>query len=254
MGSDRLVLLRHEEGISFVELNRPEKRNALSSALLEQLWQAIDEARRLASQKVLLLSGNGPIFCAGMDLKEAAQPESIEPLGNLIAKVLTMLYTCPLITIAAVNGAAVAGGAGVMSACDFAIATDDAKIGYPEIKHGLVAAQVATLLVRQVGFRKVRELLLLGELIPAQAALEIGLISQLAPSGQLMATALELARRAASQPHSAIAETKRLLAALEPHPFADDLRIAIGIHRKARRSEAAQQGIAAFLAPPHPPH
>lgn len=247
MSKEQLVLVEHKEVVTHITLNRPEKRNALCLSLLEQLCKAIHDTAKMPSQRVIVLSANGPVFCAGMDLKEASQHENINPLANLIAKALASLYSSPLVTIAAVNGAAVAGGAGLMSACDLVVAASDAKIGYPEIKHGLVAAQVSTLLVRQVPWRTVRELLLLGELIDTKRALEIGLINRIVPSKELLKTAFELAAEAAKHAPEATAETKRLLSALEPHSFNDDLRLAIGIHRKARRSHAAKEGIELFL-------
>jgi methylglutaconyl-CoA hydratase len=246
MSKENLILVEHGEGITHITLNRPEKRNALSIALLEQLCKAIKETIRMSSQRAIVLSGNGPTFCAGMDLEEASHHENLNPLTNLIAKALTSIYSAPLITVAAVNGAAIAGGAGVLSACDIVVAADNAKIGYPEIRHGLVAAQVSTLLVRQVHWRTVRELLLLGELIDSKRALEIGLINRVVPDHEVLKTAFALAAEAAKYAPEATAETKRLLSALEPHSFNDDLRIAIGIHRKARRSHSAMEGIRAF--------
>lgn len=247
MSKEHLVLVEHKGVITHITLNRPEKRNALNIALLEQLCKSIHETTRMVNQRAIVISGNGPVFCAGMDLKEASHHENINPLANLIAKALASLYSSPLITIAAVNGAAIAGGAGLMSACDLVLAASDAKIGYPEIRHGLVAAQVSTLLVRQVSWRTVRELLLLGELIDSKRALEIGLINRIVPSKELLKTAFELATEAAKHAPEATAETKRLLSALEPHSINDDLRVAIGIHRKARRSHAAKVGIQSFL-------
>lgn len=247
MPKKNLVLVEHEGKITHITLNRPEKRNALSIALLEQLCKAIKDTIHMSNQRAIVLSGKGPVFCSGMDLEEASHPENLNPLTNLIAKALTSLYSAPLITVAAVNGAAIAGGAGLMSACDMVVAATDAKIGYPEIRHGLVAAQVSTLLVRQVPWRTVRELLLLGEIFDSKRALEIGLINRIVPPQELLNTALAMAVYAAQYAPEATAETKRLLSALEPHSFNDDLRIAIGIHRKARRSHAAKEGIQAFL-------
>lgn len=241
------MLVEHKGVVTHITLNRPEKRNALSISLLEQLCKAIHDTIKMPNQRAIVLSGNGPVFCAGMDLKEASHHENVDPLANLIAKALASLYSSPLVTIAAVNGAAIGGGAGLMSACDLAVAASDAKVGYPEIRHGLVAAQVSTLLIRQVSWRTVRELLLLGELIDSQRALEIGLINRIVPSQDLLNTAFELAAEAAKYAPEATAETKRLLSALEPHSFNDDLRVAIGIHRKARRSHAAKEGIQSFL-------
>lgn len=242
-----LIIVEQQEEITCITLNRPEKRNALNMALLEQFCKALHETAKNPHQKVIIITGKGSIFSSGMDLMEAADPATINPLSNLIAKSLTGLYTSPLITIAALNGSAIAGGAGLMSACDFVISSSDAKIGYPEIKHGLVAAQVATLLTRRIKWRDVRELLLLGELIDAEKAKEIGLINQIVGPEETLSHALKLGHQAAKNSTTAIGETKRLLASLEPHAFADDLRVALHIHRKARRSHAASKGISAFI-------
>jgi len=218
---------------------------------LEQLCSAIRETEKIPTQKAVVITGNGPVFCAGMDLYEASKPENLDPMANLIAKALSALYRSPLITVAAVNGAAIAGGAGLMSACDFVVAASNAKIGYPEIQRGLVAAQVSTLLVRQVGWRAARELLLLGELIDTDRSLQIGLINYIVSPNELLPKALSIAHQAAKNPHEAISETKRLLMALEHHSLNDHLRLAIGIHRKARLSDSANKGIADFLSNRH---
>lgn len=243
-----LVLVERNESITSITLNRKEKRNALNLALLQQLIETIHETEKMADQRALILSGNGSIFCAGMDLYEASQPENLDPMTNLIAKALSTLYNCPLVTIAAVNGAAMAGGAGLMSACDFVVAASNAKIGYPEIQRGLVAAQVSTLLTRQVAWRHVRELLLIGELVDADRAKEMGLVNFVVSPDELYSRAFSLAQQASKHAPEAITETKRILTALEHHSLNAHLRIAMGIHRKARLSDAARQGISDFLS------
>lgn len=245
MDKNALVLVDHLESVTHITLNRPEKRNALNRQLLEQLCTAIDETSRMADRRAIVLSGNGPIFCAGMDLKEASSDENPKPLADLIAKALTSLSSSPLLTIAAVGGAAIAGGAGLMSACDYVVAASDAKVGYPEIRHGLVAALVSVFLVRQVPWRIARELLLLGQLIDCERALEIGLINRIVPGEKLLKSAFEVAEEAAKFSSTAIAETKRLLADLEP-PVNEDLKKALDVHRKMRSSREAKEGMRSF--------
>src|ERR1019366_782096 len=126
------VLIAHAGPVTTVTLNRPDKRNALNTELLAQLIAAIAAAEADATQRILVLRGAGTIFCSGLDLDEAAQPDRAHASANLVGQALRALSATRLITIAAVQGAAIAGGAGLMSACDFAVATNDAKLGYPE--------------------------------------------------------------------------------------------------------------------------
>lgn len=243
-----LVLVnRDHPSVTILTLNRPEKRNALNIALLEELCRLFEETEKLAGQRIAIIAGAGSIFCAGLDLKEAVASELVEQSAALLARLLSALYSSSLVTIAAVQGAAIAGGAGLASACDFIIAAKGTQFGYPEVRRGLVAAQVAVLLQRQLPMRKVRELLLLGESIDAEEALEIGLINCVAASEQLIDKALEIASVALKGAPQAIVETKRLLTALESVPLADQLKIAMETHHRARLSSEAKEGVAAFF-------
>src|SRR6266498_2340399 len=142
------ILTAREGQVTTLTLNRPDKRNALNVELLEEFCAGIAAAESDASQRVLVLRGAGAVFCSGLDLAEAAQPERAIASAELVGKALRALATTRLITIAAVQGAAIAGGAGLMSACDFAVATRDAKFGYPEVRRGLVPALIMTFLRR----------------------------------------------------------------------------------------------------------
>src|ERR1700676_2100497 len=164
--------------ITVVTLNRPERRNALTIELLTELTAAINVTAADEQQRVLILRGAGQAFCTGLDLKEAADDGKAHATAEMVAKTLTALSQTRLITIAAVHGAAVAGGAGIMSACDFVVAAEKTKIGYPEVRRGLVAGLVMTFLRRQIGERDMRELVLGGELIDAHRAREIGLVNR----------------------------------------------------------------------------
>ncbi|HVD96368.1 MAG TPA: enoyl-CoA hydratase/isomerase family protein, partial [Candidatus Limnocylindria bacterium] len=175
--------------MSVVTLNRPERRNALTLELLTQLCAAIKVASDEAQERVLILRGAGVAFCTGLDLKEAADQTKAHATAEMVAKTLIAISQTRLITIAAVHGAAVAGGAGIMSACDFVVAAQGAKIGYPEVRRGLVAGLVMTFLRRQVGERNMRELLLGSELIDAARAKEIGLINRVVAPDSLMSEA-----------------------------------------------------------------
>src|SRR5215471_10427645 len=177
-----VVLVEKESPqITVVTLNRPERRNALTIELLTELCAAINIASGQPEQRVLILRGSGASFCTGLDLKEAADQTKAHATAEMVAKTLITLSQTRLITIAAVHGAAVAGGAGIMSACDFVIAAERTKIGYPEVRRGLVAGLVMTFLRRQIGERNMRELVLGGELIDAARAREIGLVNRVVP-------------------------------------------------------------------------
>src|SRR6266496_4634087 len=162
--------------IKVITLNRPERRNALTIELLTELAAAIKVASDEPHERILILRGAGAAFCTGMDLKVATS-QNAHAMAEMVAETLLTLSQTRLITIAAVHGAAVAGGAGIMSACDFVVAAEGTKIGYPEVRRGLVAGLVMSFLRRQVGERNMRELLLGSELIDAERAKEIGLVN-----------------------------------------------------------------------------
>src|SRR6266478_1097961 len=181
-----VIIEKQTPQITVLTLNRPERRNALTIELLTELTAEIEAASADEQQRVLILRGAGAAFCTGLDLKEAADPKKAHATAEMVAKTLITLSQTRLITIAAVHGAAVAGGAGIMSACDFVVAAERTKIGYPEVRRGLVAGLVMTFLRRQAGERNMRELVLGGELIDAERAREIGLVNRVVPSGELM--------------------------------------------------------------------
>src|SRR5947207_11713739 len=168
-----VLIEKQSPQITMVTLNRPERRNALTLELLNELVAAIKVSSDQTSERVLILRGAGAAFCTGLDLKEAADPKKAHATAEMVANTLVALSQTRLITIAAVHGAAVAGGAGIMSACDFVVAAEKTKIGYPEVRRGLVAGLVLTFLRRQVRERDIRELLLGGELFEADRAKEI---------------------------------------------------------------------------------
>lgn len=233
-------------GITLLTLNRAEKRNALSVELVQALLAALTAAEKDAAQRVLILAGAGPVFCAGLDLAEAADPARAHQSAELIGQVLRRLSESRLVTIAVVRGAAIAGGAGLMSACDFAYAEDSAQIGYPETRRGLVAALVMTFLRRQLRERDARRILLTGELFSGRHAAEIGLVNAALQADQLMPTALHTAAEVLQGGPEAVARTKQLLARLWPSPLAADLDQAMGTHLETRQSAEIQEGIAAF--------
>ncbi len=201
-----------------VTINRPDKRNALSRVLIAELTSAVQRAATDPAARCVILTGSGPAFCAGMDLDElrgtienATEAELVWDDAAKLSALYSLIYELPQPTIAAVNGAAVAGGAGLMTVCDLAVSVPGAKFGYPEVRRGLVAAMVLPHLLRHVGERAARWMLLSGELIDAAEALRIGLINSVAEPTELMPTALRWAGSCADGGPKALATTKELL-------------------------------------------
>lgn len=232
--------------VTIVTLNRPERRNALTIELLTELTAALDLAAADEQQRVLILRGAGQAFCTGLDLKEAADEKNAHATAEMVAKTLVALSQTRLITIAAVHGAAVAGGAGIMSACDFVVAASKTKIGYPEVRRGLVAGLVMTFLRRQVREREMRELLLGCELIDAERAREMGLVNRVVAPDQVMNEAQKFADSVLQGAPGALAQTKRLIEELWSSSVKDDVDLALKYHMQARESDEAREGIAAF--------
>jgi methylglutaconyl-CoA hydratase len=234
-------------GIASITLNRPDRRNALNAALLEALCEAIGAAEHQRSKRVLILRGAGPVFCAGLDLKEALDETAAEHNSQLVLKSLRSIARSRLISIAVVQGAAMAGGAGLMSACDFALAADDARIGFPEVHRGLVAALVMCFVARNVPGRHVRSLLMLGHSVDAKRAEAIGLVNEAIPVAQLDERATRLAADLLTAAPAALEHTKALLERFSPWDLSEDLDAALRHHMQARSSLEAREGLLAFL-------
>jgi methylglutaconyl-CoA hydratase len=250
--STDLVLYELRSPAAVLTLNRPDRRNALSRGLIAALGDALARARDDSAARCVVLTGSGPSFCAGMDLAELqeslAAPETAPVWDDALrlAKVYDLLYTLPKPTIAAVNGAAVAGGAGLVSVCDLALAAPGAKFGYPEVRRGLVAAMVMPHLLRHVGERTARYLLLTGELIDAEEACRVGFVNAVVPAEQLLEKALSWTRALAEGGPQALARTKELL-----HRFshqAMSLEEAARASAAPRLTEECRKGLEAFFA------
>lgn len=251
--SETVVLYESQPPAVVITLNRPDKRNALSHALIAGLTDAFHRAAADPAARCVILTGAGHAFCAGMDLAELSDQldrpgETQEIWDNAfrLASLFDLIYALPKPTIAAVNGAAVAGGAGLMTVCDLALATPEAKLGYPEVRRGLVAAMVMPHLLRHVGERTARYLFLTGELIQAEEALRTGLINAVVPAEQLMDRARQWALSLAEGGPQALTKTKNLLKRFS--------RQALSVEETARASaeprltEECQQGLRAFFA------
>jgi len=241
-----VLIEKQSPQITVVTLNRPERRNALTLELLSQLCAAIKVASDEPQNRVIILRGAGAAFCTGLDLKEAADQTKAHATAEMVANTLIAVSQTHLVTIAAVHGAAVAGGAGIMSACDFVVAAERTRIGYPEVRRGLVAGLVMTFLRRQVSERNMRELLLGSELIYAERANEIGLVNRVVAQNDLMPEALKFAASVLQGAPGAVAQTKRLIDELWWRSVKDDVDLALKYHMQARESDEAREGIAAF--------
>ena len=191
------IQLAYEGAVATITLNRPDKRNAISFELIDDLLQALDEVSK-SDAIVLILTGAGKAFCSGMDLENLKSLLGRTPEQNLsdsetMVQLFRALYEFPKVTIAAVNGPAIAGGTGLALLCDFTLAVPEAKFGYTEVRIGFVPAIVSTFLLRQVGEKQARDLLLTGRIFGSDEALRMGLINEIVPPESLLARAQELA-------------------------------------------------------------
>lgn len=246
-------LALHDDGpVRVLTLDRPEVKNALSRRLRAELAEQVRLAGEDDAVRALVLTGAGDAFCAGLDLNElegtlsATEAEHREDTTALAALLLA-LVRCPKPVIAAVNGPAVAGGAGLVTACDVAFAGASARFGYTEARIGFVAALVSVLLVRQVGDKHARELLLGAGLIDAQRAAAIGLVNEVVADDGLMDRALAFARRVARNAPGSLAATKRLLAEVVAASLADGMAAAIEVNVASRSGAELAEGVRAFL-------
>ena len=241
------VLVEKKNRTTIVTLNRPDRRNALTIELMTELSDALEAAGADPTQRVVILRGAGQAFCAGLDLQETTIMEKAHRSAEMVAKTLLAISQTRLITIAQIHGAAVAGGAGLMSACDFVIAAEQTKIGYPEVRRGLVAGLVMTFLRRQLRERHIRELLFTGDLISAERACEIGLVNRVVPPNELENETQKTVDAVLQNAPTALANTKRLIEALWSSSVKEDVELALRHHMEARESAEAKEGIAAFL-------
>ena len=247
-----VLLVNDVEGIRTLTLNRPEVRNALNQELREVLNQTLLETQTDSTIRAVILTGASTTFCAGMDLAELEKLQDKSYEDNLedatkLAELLELVYTFPKPVIAALQGHALAGGAGLASACDFVIMSEAANLGYTEVKLGFVAALVSVFLIRQVGERRARDLLLSGRLINAAEALEFGLVNEIHGSDKVMPRAFELAKDLSQNAPNALATTKRLLADLPSLRLQDALHHAAEVNAMVRGDEELKEGVRAFL-------
>jgi methylglutaconyl-CoA hydratase len=215
--------------------------------LMRQLCATIDHLAADESQRVVILRGEGPVFCSGLDLQEAADFEQAESSGRLVERTLRTLHKTPLITICAAHGSVVAGGAGLMAACDVVVAADDLWIGFPEVRRGLLPALITGVLKGKVRDGDLRDLFLVAEPINARRALQIGLVQRVVPADKVLAEATSLALNVLKGGPQALRQTKQMLNQLDEIPPANLTAHLLHLHHATRESEEAREGLVAFL-------
>ncbi len=245
------LTLEFDRHLATLTLNRPEKRNAVSVGMITDLLRAFDEVEK-SSTRVLILTGAGSAFCAGMDLEylKAFRAQSREDImldARRIASLFRRLWSFPKPVVAAVNGAAVAGGCGLATFCDFTLTVPEAKFGYTEVRVGFIPAIVSCFVVRQLGEKRARELLLSGRLLDAAEGALLGLITEIVPADRLAARARELAASLAELSPTALASAKRLLVRLSEAELDRELDLAIQSSVEIRLTEDFREGLSAFL-------
>ena len=241
-----------EAGVLTLTLDRPDKRNALSAALVEALHQALESADLDPEVRVVVLTGAGRDFCAGADLEELlasadAPPEANEASALRLGSLLTRMRALPKPVLAVVRGRALAGGAGLMTACDLVLASTGAQVGYPEVLRGFVPAMVMAILRRQAGEKAALDLVLTGRLLGADEALRAGLVSRVVPEEALDDEGRELARILAGAPPSALALTKRLFHEMDGRSVEQGVALGARVNALARQTPEFREAIARFL-------
>ena len=275
--------LEHEDDLATLTFNRPEKRNAISPEMIDELSGALDEAQS-GRARVVILTGAGTAFCAGMDLDAlralaAPSPEhtsegaalkdgatkGAEPRGSRrarssaspaltdlessrrIASMFRRIYSFPKPMIAAVNGPAIAGGCAIASLADFTLAVPEAKFGYTEVRIGFIPAIVSVFLIRQVGEKRARDLLLTGRIFDAEEARQMGLVNEIVAQEKLLERARELATTLLGVSPTSLAYTKRLLREFTKAEMDRELDLAVEQNARIRSTADFREGLAAFL-------
>jgi len=242
------------DGVLTLTLDRPDKRNALSAALIDALHAALERADLDADARVVVLRGAGRDFCAGADLDELLASADLtlaenEAAARRLGAVFTRMRSLPKPVVAVVQGRALAGGAGLVTACDLAIAAASAQLGYPEIQRGFVPAMVMTLLRRAVGEKVALDLVLTGRMLPAEEARAVGLLTRVVTDGELERELSAVVGALVAASASALALTKQLFYQLDDRALDDGIAIGARVNALARQTPDFRAAIAHFLRP-----
>jgi methylglutaconyl-CoA hydratase len=245
------VQFAEADRIATITLNRPDKRNAISYELMDDLIAALQQAANSPAQ-VVILTGAGKAFCSGMDLDNLKQLTGRTHEQNLqdsvtMASLFKSLYDFSKPTIAAVNGPAIAGGTGLATLCDFTLAVPEAKFGYTEVRIGFVPAIVSSFLIANVGEKRARDLLLTGRIFGAEEAQRLGLVNEIVAPEQLMARAQELAGQLLENSPASLQATKRLLSSYTREQLDRQVAQAVEANAGIRKTTDFKEGITAFL-------
>ena len=247
----KTLALQESGGIALLTLNRPDKRNAISYELIAELLQALESIRNSESQ-ILIVTGAGKAFCSGMDLENLkslvgrTEEQNLED-SRTMARLFRSIYDFPKPTIAAVNGPAIAGGTGIATICDFTLAAPEATFGYTEVRIGFVPAIVSSFLLRQVGEKQARDLLLTGRIFSAEEALRMGLVNEIVEPERLLPRAHELAGKLIENSPSSLRATKELLAQSINEELDHSLEASIAENARIRQTHDFREGISSFL-------
>lgn len=240
------------DGVATLTLNRPEKRNALNGELVDALHDALGELAAEPDVRVVALRGAGRDFCAGADLAELekiAEMGSEESLADAqrLGDLFVALRTLDRPVVAVVHGKALAGGAGLATACDLVLAREDAVFGYPEVHLGFVPAMVMAILRRKLGESRAFELVARGRRVDAPEAQELGLVNRVFPESAFQEAVDSYLQELAALPASALTLTKRLLYGLDGMPFDEAIARGAEVNTVARLTPACRQGLRRFL-------
>jgi len=251
MPSHTTIKVESDGATALVTLNRPEKRNAISATMIAEILAALKEVES-GSERVAIITGAGKAFCAGMDLDALKSLATQSPEENLAdarrtAGFFRRLWGFPKPLIAAVNGAALAGGCGIATLCDFTLAAPEAKFGYTEVRVGFMPALVSMFLERQVGEKLARDLFLTGRIVDAAEAKTMGLVTKVVPEEQLLAAARGLAATLIANSPGSILATKRLLVRASEAEIDRRIELAVAESVAIRSTPDFREGLAAFL-------
>jgi methylglutaconyl-CoA hydratase len=245
------LLLDDEGAVARITLNRPDKRNAVSFQLIADLLAALDEIEKSSAQ-VAIITGAGKAFCAGLDLEELktllgkSHEQNVQD-STTMARMFRRIYDFPKPLIAAVNGAAIAGGTGIATMCDFTLAVPEAKFGYTEVRIGFVPALVSSILVWQVGHKIARDLLMTGRLFDAVEAHRYGLVNEVVAPEQLMPRAEALAQSLLENSPSSVRLTKKLINGFIRESLDRQIAQAVEDNARIRTTADFREGVSSFL-------
>ena len=240
------VLIDIRQGAAWITLNRPGQRNALSAALVNALADLVDAALANPAVRCIVLTGAGPAFCAGADLKSPPGQVVYGRAGVSLADVLVRLQDSPKPVIAAINGAAFAGGLGLVGACDIVVTVDEAVFSFSEVKIGVIPAVISVVCLPKLGPHHGMKLLLTGERFSGTRAVEVGLAHRAVPAAQLLAAVQEEIDALCAAGPIALAECKKLVRLVPTLPRDEAFRVTSEWSARMFRSAEAAEGMAAF--------